>query len=61
MSLHLGRTVFGNPGNAGNVLSREAAETLFHEWVINPRLKLHMMQVAHLMKCWAAEKEGITS
>ncbi len=59
MSLHLGRTAFGNPGNAGNVLSREAAENLFHEWVLNPRLQLHMRQVAHLMKCWAAEKEGL--
>lgn len=59
MSLHLGRTSFGNPGNTGNVLSREAAEALFHEWVINPRLKLHMLQVANLMKCWAAEKEGL--
>ncbi|MFZ1370863.1 MAG: HD domain-containing protein, partial [Ferruginibacter sp.] len=45
--------------NAGNVLSREAANQLFHDWVKNERLKLHMKQVAHLMKCWAAEKEGL--
>lgn len=56
MSLHLGRTNFGHPANKGNVLTREEAETLFHEWVLNPRLKLHMRQVGHLMKCWAAEK-----
>ncbi len=58
MSLHLGRTSFGDPNNKGNVLSREAAMTLFNDWVINPKLKLHMLQVAHLMKCWAAEKLG---
>lgn len=59
MSLLLNRSVFGNPANAGKVLSREAALTLFHDWVKNPRLQLHMKQVAHLMKCWAAEKEGL--
>jgi predicted hydrolase (HD superfamily) len=56
MSLHLGRTSFGDPVNKGNVLSREEAEALFHEWVLNPRLKLHMRQVGYLMKCWSAEK-----
>lgn len=56
MSLLLGRTVFGKEENKGNVLSREEAIALFNEWVLNPKLKLHMQQVAHLMKCWAAEK-----
>ena len=56
MSLHLGRTHFGNPANAGNVLSKEQAFELFNSWVLNPKLQLHMKQVAHLMKCWAAEK-----
>lgn len=56
MSLHLGRTHFGDPANKGNVLSRDEAFALFHEWVLNPKLQLHMLQVAHLMKCWAAEK-----
>jgi predicted hydrolase (HD superfamily) len=51
MSLH-----FGNPANAGNVLSKEQAFELFNSWVLNPKLQLHMKQVAHLMKCWAAEK-----
>jgi len=57
MSLLLGRNSFGDANNVGNVLSREEADTLFNEWVLNPKLKLHMKQVAHLMKCWAAEKE----
>lgn len=59
MSLNLGRTSFGDPANTGNVLSRTDAETLFHAWVINPKLKVHMQQVGYLMKCWAAEKEGL--
>lgn len=59
MSLHLGRSEFGNASNKGKVLSREAANVLLNEWVLNERLKLHMRQVAHLMKCWASEKEGL--
>ena len=59
MSLLLNRSTFGNPGNAGNVLSRDEAYRLFTDWVKNERLQLHMKQVAHLMKCWAAEKEGL--
>ncbi|HAO46331.1 MAG TPA: hydrolase, partial [Chitinophagaceae bacterium] len=59
MSLQLNRSVFGNPANAGTVLSREEAYQLFTDWVKNERLQLHMKQVAHLMKCWAAEKEGL--
>jgi len=59
MSLLLGRNEFGNVANTGNVLTRESAETLFHDWVKNPKLQLHMRQVAALMKCWAAEKEGL--
>lgn len=59
MSLNLGRTVFGDPANTGNALSRDEAGTLFNEWVLNPKLKLHMRQVAQLMKDWASEKEGL--
>lgn len=59
MSLLLNRTVFGDPSNKGNTLSRTAAENLFMDWVLNPRLQLHMKQVAHLMKCWAAEREQL--
>lgn len=59
MSLHLGRTSFGNSANTGNVLSREEALSLFSSWVLNPKLQVHMQQVGHLMKCWAAEKEQL--
>ena len=59
MSLHLNGTTFGNPANKGNVLTRQEAETLLNEWVLNDRLKLHMKQVAYLMKCWAKEKEQL--
>ncbi len=57
MSLLLNRTEFGKAENAGNILSREEAYMLLTDWVKNERLQLHMKQVAHLMKCWAAEKE----
>ncbi len=59
MSLQLGRTQFGNSSNTGNTLTREQAESLFHAWVLNPKLKTHMQQVGYLMKCWAIEKEGL--
>lgn len=59
MSLQLGRTEFGNMANAGQLLSKTDAEALFMDWVKNPKLQLHMRQVATLMKCWAAEKEGL--
>jgi predicted hydrolase (HD superfamily) len=59
MSLLLNRTTFGNAANKGNALSREEAEQLFNAWVLNPRLQLHMKQVAYLMRCWAKEKEGL--
>lgn len=59
MSLHLGRNEFGNPANKGNVLTHDEALRLFHSWVLNPRLQVHMQQVGHLMRCWAAEKESL--
>ena len=59
MSLLLNRKVFGNPSNAGNLLTKDAAMALFSSWVLNPKLQVHMLQVAHLMKTWAAEKEGL--
>ena len=58
MTLQLGRSTFGDAANKGNTLSKEDAEKLFNDWVLNPRLQLHMKQVAHLMRCWAAEKEN---
>ena len=54
----LGRTVFGNPANAGNVLTETEAMQLLEEWVLNDRLRLHMKQVARIMKAWAQEREG---
>jgi len=56
--LHLGKTVFGDPANAGNLMSLEEAHHLLEAWVPNEKLRLHMKQVAALMKAWAIEKEG---
>lgn len=39
-------------------MSMEEAHHLLEEWVPNERLRLHMRQVAALMKAWAIEKEG---
>ena len=59
MSLLLNRNIFGNTRNKGNVLSKEEANQLLNTWVLNDKLRLHMQQVAHLMKSWAAEKEHL--
>ncbi len=56
--LLLGRNFFGDPANAGNVISKNEANTLLDEWVLNGKLKTHMKQVAHLMQRWAAEREN---
>ena len=61
MSLLIGRNVFGDQINKGKTLSGEEAERLLDDWVKNPRLKLHMKQVAHLMFTWAVEKENLDS
>ena len=59
MSVHqLGRSVFGNPANAGNTMTIEEAHQLLYEWVPNERLRLHMKQVAAVMKAWAIKKEN---
>src|SRR6476620_5925897 len=55
---HLGRSSFGDPKNAGNVLTLEEAHQLLNDWVPNERLRLHMKQVAAVMKAWAIEKEN---
>lgn len=59
MSLQLNRSSFGNPVNTGKVLSKQEAELLLNEWVLNERLKVHMKQVAYLMKSWAKEREQL--
>ena len=55
-SLYLHRSEFGDPRNAGKVLSLEEAIALLDEWVKNEKLKVHMKQVAHLMQAYAASK-----
>ena len=58
MATHqLGRSTFGDSKNAGNLLTIEEAHELLNEWVPNERLRLHMKQVAAVMKAWAIEKE----
>lgn len=54
----LGRSVFGDVKNSGNLLSPEEAHALLGEWVPNEKLRLHMKQVAANMKAWAIEKEN---
>jgi len=54
----LGRNTFGDPADAGKLMTIEAAHQLLEEWVPNERLRLHMKQVAAVMKAWALEKEG---
>ncbi len=54
----IGRNTFGNPANKGNLLSKEDALQLLNDWVPNERLRLHMKQVAAVMKAWAVEKEN---
>jgi predicted hydrolase (HD superfamily) len=54
----LGRSVFGDPANRGNLISLEEAHALLNEWVPNERLRLHMRQVAAVMKAWAIRKEN---
>jgi len=58
MSHNLGRNTFGDPANAGNLMTIEEAHALLNEWVPNERLRLHMKQVAAVMKAWAIEKEN---
>jgi predicted hydrolase (HD superfamily) len=55
---NLGRSEFGNPVNAGNLMTIEEAHALLNEWVPNDRLRLHMKQVAAVMKAWAIKKEN---
>lgn len=59
MTHALGRSVFGDPANSGNVLTTDQATELLNEWISNERLRLHMRQVGSLMKRWAQEKEMV--
>jgi len=61
MSTHLlalGRSTFGDAANTDNLISIEEAHALLNEWVPNERLRLHMKQVAAVMRAWALEREG---
>src|SRR5689334_1294708 len=61
MSTHLlNRSEFGSPADKGNMMSIEEAHALLNEWVPNERLRLHMKQVAAVMKAWALERMGAT-
>ena len=58
MATHLlRRSSFGNPKNTGNLIHPDDALQLLNEWVPNERLRLHMKQVAAIMKAWAIERE----
>ena len=58
MTHALNRSVFGDPKNTGNLMGIEEAHNLLNDWVPNERLRLHMKQVAAVMKAWALEKEN---
>ncbi len=58
MSHKLDRNNFGDPANAGNLMTIEEANALLNDWVPNEKLRLHMKQVAAIMKAWAIEKEN---
>lgn len=57
-SHQLNRSEFGDPKNAGNLMPLKEAHQLLNDWVPNERLRLHMKQVAAVMRAWALEKEG---
>lgn len=59
MTHRLPKSTFGNPEDRGRLLSREEATALLNEWVKNERLRLHMEQVATIMKTWALEREHL--
>ena len=54
----LNRLSFGDPRNAGQLMDLQDAQQVLNEWVSNERLRLHMKQVAAVMRAWAKEKEG---
>lgn len=54
--LLLKRSTFGNSQNLGKILATEEAKRLLDDWVLNEKLKVHMKQVAHLMKAFAKSK-----
>ncbi len=55
-SLFLHQSTFGNPLDSGNTLSETEAKGLLDDWVKNEKLKVHMKQVAHLMRAFSKSK-----
>lgn len=55
-SLQLNRTSFGDSQNVGKIMTQAEAIGLLNDWVKNQKLKVHMFQVAHLMKSFASSK-----
>lgn len=55
-TMNLNRTDFGRSENSGQVLSLQEAVELLQGWVKNEKLIVHMRQVGHLMKEFAASK-----
>ncbi len=53
-SMKLHRTEFGQPANTGNVIPEREAFELVEDWVKNEKLIVHMRQVGHLMRQYAA-------
>ncbi len=58
-SHNLGRQEFGSAANTGQFPSRDEAIKLIHDWVDNPRLRLHMAQVGALLRAWARDRLGL--
>ncbi len=54
--MNLNKSDFGKTENAGNILTNEEALALLKDWVKNEKLIVHMQQVGHLMKNYAASK-----
>ena len=55
-SMLLNRSEFGQQTNKGNVLPIEEAMMLLKDWVKNEKLIVHMQQVGHLMRSYAASQ-----
>src|SRR5918993_1835315 len=58
MTHALNRSEFGEPSNRGNLMTIDEANAFLEDWVPNDRLRLHMKQVAFVMRAWAIEKEN---
>ena len=59
MTYKFDRSDFGNKINKDNAPTSDEATQLLNDWVKNDKLKLHMRQVAQVMKSWAAKKENL--